>query len=61
MSDAEATMEPRQLKDLSGWLIVWPTGPEQHVSGFRTEAAARAWIKKESKPWIAKAKRPRHG
>ena len=58
MGEADPTMEARQLEDGSGWyvLIVWPTGPEQHVNRFLTEAAARAWINGDSKAWTTKAK-----
>jgi hypothetical protein len=58
MGEADPTMEPHQRKDGSGWyvLIVWPTGPEQQVNRFATEAAARAWINDDSKAWTAKAK-----
>jgi hypothetical protein len=61
MSHVDPTMEPHPLKDSSGWyvLIVWPTGPEQHVTGFATEAQARAWINDDSEAWTAKVTRPR--
>jgi hypothetical protein len=61
MTDADPIMEPRPLSIFSEWYvhIVWPSGHEERVDGFRNEAHARGWIAQESKAWIAKARGPR--
>jgi hypothetical protein len=61
MDRLDPIMEPHPLGESAGWyvLIVWPTGPEQHVTGFATEAQARAWIDDDCE--APKVRRPRQG
>jgi hypothetical protein len=44
----------RKIKDGSGWcvLVLWPSGLEQHVPGFRSLAEAEQWIVDESETWL---------
>ncbi|HEY2658942.1 MAG TPA: hypothetical protein VGI79_04415 [Caulobacteraceae bacterium] len=57
MTRAAPTMSIRQMQTFSEWyvLVVWPTGKQQQVNGFQSEAHARGWIDTESKAWIIEA------
>jgi hypothetical protein len=48
------TFGTRELKvGLYYVLVTWPDGRPEHVNGFKSEAAALAWIESESKGWLA--------
>jgi len=61
MADTDPTLEPRVLKDRSGWYVflLWPNGQSEHINGFATEAVAQMWIDTESKEWVAKRRSTR--
>ncbi len=48
------TMEPRELKDHSGWYvrITWTSGHVEDVD-VGGESEARDWIKRKSAAWLA--------
>lgn len=48
-------MQPRQLKDGSGWyvLVTWGYRPSEQVGGFSTEEEAAQWIKQSGAGWLA--------
>jgi len=54
------TLEPRALKDRSGWyvLLTWPSGADEQINGFAAEAEAQTWIEHESQAWITKRQSP---
>jgi hypothetical protein len=47
-------MQPRQLKDGSGWyvLVKWGDLPPEQVGGFESEIEARQWIIENSSEWF---------
>ena len=47
-------IEPRELRDGSGWyaLVTWGDRPSEQVGGFRTETEARHWIAHGAAAWI---------
>jgi hypothetical protein len=47
-------MEPRELKDGSGWyvLVVWGDRPSQQMGGFQSEAEAQQWIDQDADGWL---------
>jgi hypothetical protein len=47
-------MEPRELKDHSGWYVrlTWSSGHVEDVD-VASEADARDWIAKKSQAWLA--------
>ena len=55
MTDKPPTMEPRELKDGSGWYVrvTWPTGAPEDID-FSTETEAVEWIRFKSSAWLAK-------
>jgi hypothetical protein len=48
------TMEPRELKDHSGWYVhvAWTSGHTEDVD-VSGEAEAHDWIKRKSAAWLA--------
>jgi hypothetical protein len=50
----DATFDPVQLKDGSGWYVrlTLPDGREPQIDGFKTEAEAQDWIKSKSAEWL---------
>jgi hypothetical protein len=48
------TFAPRELKVGLGYyvLVTWPDGRPQHINGFKSEAAALAWIESKSQGWL---------
>ena len=55
MTDKPPTMEPRELKDGSGWYVrvTWSTGAPEDID-FSTEIEAIEWIRDKSSAWLAK-------
>ena len=55
MSTKPPTMEPRELKDGSGWYVrvTWPTGASEDID-FSSEIEAIEWIRDKSGAWLAK-------
>ena len=51
-------MEPRELKDQSGWYVrlTWANGPTEDID-FSSEVEALEWIRDKSAAWLAKAAR----
>lgn len=47
-------MQPRELKDGSGWyvLVKWGDLPSEQVGGFQSENEARQWIIENSSEWF---------
>jgi hypothetical protein len=47
-------MEPRELKDGSGWyvLVTWGDRPSQQMGGFESEAEAQLWIDHDADGWL---------
>lgn len=56
MPAASATpqMQPRELRDGSGWyvLVTWGDWPSEQVGGFLTEEETEAWIKHSAEGWL---------
>jgi hypothetical protein len=46
-------MEPRELKDGTGWfvLVIWGDRPSQQMGGFESEAEAQQWIDQDADGW----------
>jgi hypothetical protein len=55
-ADPRVTLEPQPAKFEYEWHVVatCPTSQREHVTGFRSEGEAKAWIASDSKVWIAK-------
>jgi hypothetical protein len=49
------TFDPRPLRVGSEWYVIatYPTGQEKQVTGFRTEADAKAWINSDKRKDLA--------
>ncbi len=54
MRDKNPEMQPRELKDGSGWyvLVKWSDHPSEQVGGFPTEDEAQQWIKQSAASWL---------
>jgi len=50
----EVTFKPVEWKILPEWYVLatFPDGKELRISGFKTEAAASAWIASGSAYWL---------
>ena len=60
MTAAPPRMEPRELKDGSGWYVhlTWPTGAQEDID-VSSETEAIEWVRNRSSAWLAKG-RPGH-
>ncbi len=54
MTEKKPEMQPRELKDGSGWyvLVHWGYRPSEQVGWFPSQDEAQQWINKESASWI---------
>ena len=45
---------PRPEKIGGGWLVIvtWPDGVQQQLAGFKSEAEAEEWIRKDAFAWL---------
>jgi hypothetical protein len=52
--DKKPDMQPRELKDGSGWYVYvnWGYLPAEQVGGFPSEDEARDWIKRSAAGWL---------
>ena len=50
------TLAPQPVKVGSQWHVVgtYPSGLQEHITGFKTEADALDWIDTESASWLDK-------
>jgi hypothetical protein len=50
----EITLDPRPLKYGQQWHVVgtYPSGQQEHITGFKTEASALDWIANDSSAWL---------
>jgi len=50
------TFNPKPLKVGAQWHVVdtYPRGQEEHITGFKTEADAKDWLKNDSQAWLKK-------
>ena len=53
-ANREPKLEPRQLRDESGWfvLVTWGDWPSEQIGGFPSQAEAQQWIDRSSANWI---------
>jgi hypothetical protein len=50
------TFDPRPLKAGPHWQVVatYPSGQQEHITGFDTESDAKNWITNDSQAWLRK-------
>ena len=50
------TFDPRPLKIGHEWHVVvtYPSGQQEQITGFKTEADAQNWITNDSQAWLKK-------
>jgi hypothetical protein len=50
----EITLDLRPLKYGQQWHVVgtYPSGQQEHITGFKTEASALDWIANDSSAWL---------
>jgi hypothetical protein len=53
-SEKKPEMQPRELKDGSGWyvLVQWGDRPSEQHGGFPTESEAQQWINQNATGWL---------